>query len=136
MKIKKTCKVCGKEFVGIDRKDSRNVCSPNCYRKLRRREDLRLPISDRGLKKNQDKRRREAAYKRKERPKSLPYLRTDDLERVCLCKRTDCMYMANQNHLHTCDYILMTGHMRGCPVEDCTKYAPGKVRRNNLPKFK
>jgi predicted NUDIX family phosphoesterase len=134
MLVKKKCRVCGKDFVGPNRKDSKFVCSQNCYEKLRRREDLGLPISNEEFKKDAEKRRKKAYDKKKEQPRSLPYIRIDDIDRVCLCKRTDCMYMANQN-LHTCDYILMTGHMRGCPVEGCTKYAPWKVRRNNLPKL-
>jgi DNA-binding CsgD family transcriptional regulator len=26
----------------------------------------------------------------------------------------------------TCDYLLITGHRRGCPVEGCTKHASSK----------
>lgn len=29
----------------------------------------------------------------------------------------------------TCDYLLITGHRRGCPVEGCTKYASSKRAR-------
>ena len=56
------------------------------------------------------------------------YLDRADESRACLCKKKDCRYMAKQN-LKTCDYILITGKRRGCPVENCDKYLPGKVRR-------
>ena len=56
------------------------------------------------------------------------YLTRGD-RKACICKRKDCRYMAKTN-LPTCDYMLMTGMRRGCPVKGCTKYAPGHVRRN------
>ena len=40
------------------------------------------------------------------------------------CQRKDCIYRAKQ--LGSCDYILLTGHRRGCSVEECTKYITQK----------
>lgn len=41
------------------------------------------------------------------------------------CKR--CRYYARLQNDHICDYIGITGEMRGCPVgEGCDKYEPKK----------
>lgn len=42
------------------------------------------------------------------------------------CK--NCKYRTNFSggNVYGCQYILITGHMRGCPVEDCTKYEYSK----------
>ena len=39
------------------------------------------------------------------------------------CKK--CQYRSNKPADNSCDYNYITGKMRGCPVEDCTKFAPG-----------
>lgn len=52
-----------------------------------------------------------------------------------------CIYRGtiSGGNLHTCDYILITGHSRGCPVEGCTvKQTKGQAKRRkprpmNLP---
>lgn len=52
-----------------------------------------------------------------------------------------CIYRGtiSGGNLHTCDYILITGHSRGCPVEGCTKReTKGQAKRRrdrpvNLP---
>ena len=129
MLARKICVVCGKEYIKPDRKDSRSVCSQKCYNKLRRREDIGAPISDEEFKKTSAERRRTAAQKNREKSEPEIYFKRDDPDKVCLCKHRDCVYMAKQT-LRTCDYMLITGHMRGCPVKDCDKYRPGKIRRN------
>jgi hypothetical protein len=50
----------------------------------------------------------------------------DALSMSGLCKRKNCMYHSKGN---TCDYRLMTGAGRGCPVgEACDKYKEGDRR--------
>lgn len=34
-----------------------------------------------------------------------------------------------KNGYYVCNYILITGHMRGCPADDCNKYEEKKRRR-------
>ena len=36
-----------------------------------------------------------------------------------------CQYRAYEHCVNGCDYILITGHARGCKVEDCDKYEKG-----------
>lgn len=38
------------------------------------------------------------------------------------CGKSDCKYIAYLSGMLICDYIIMTGHSRGCPPEYCTKY--------------
>ena len=47
------------------------------------------------------------------------------------CKKKDCKYRAPEQSVNTCDYRLITGHGRGCPIEDCTLYAPGEREKVN-----
>lgn len=43
------------------------------------------------------------------------------------CRREDCIYRSeNCGWFVSCDYLLMTGDVRGCPIENCTKYTPGE----------
>jgi DNA-binding CsgD family transcriptional regulator len=35
-----------------------------------------------------------------------------------------CLYYGHRTD--TCDFYLITGERRGCPVEGCTRYVPGK----------
>lgn len=37
-----------------------------------------------------------------------------------------CIYRGAQPPQSCCNYILITGHMRGCPVEGCSKYEKGE----------
>ena len=37
-----------------------------------------------------------------------------------------CKYRAARQELNGCDYILIAGHSRGCPVKECDKYEEGK----------
>ena len=44
-----------------------------------------------------------------------------------------CIYLGTVSggHIRTCDYIIITGHSRGCPVEGCTKKkTKGQARRH------
>ena len=37
-----------------------------------------------------------------------------------------CIYRAAESDMGNCDYILITGQMRGCPAINCDKYKKGK----------
>lgn len=37
------------------------------------------------------------------------------------CKHPDCYYHGGK----TCDYCLVTGHRRGCPISKCKRYKKG-----------
>lgn len=44
-----------------------------------------------------------------------------------------CIYKARPGAGYGCDYLLITGHSRGCPVEGCTvKETAGQVRRRKV----
>lgn len=43
------------------------------------------------------------------------------------CK--SCKYRGSDCGYGNCDYILITGHMRGCDPENCDKYEKGKRLR-------
>lgn len=52
--------------------------------------------------------------------------------RGCLHNSTDSV----NTHL-TCNYILITGHIRGCPIEHCTHFTEGKkIDTNALRRLK
>lgn len=41
-----------------------------------------------------------------------------------------CIYKAAPHAGYQCDYLLITGHFRGCPIEGCTrKETKGKVKQ-------
>ena len=42
------------------------------------------------------------------------------------CERKDCKYHARPEAIGTCDYRAITGHGRGCSIEDCVVYDPGE----------
>lgn len=48
-----------------------------------------------------------------------------------LCKK--CKYRGREmgGYRTTCDYIVIVGHSRGCKVENCNKYEPGKKIKTN-----
>lgn len=48
-----------------------------------------------------------------------------------LCKK--CKYRGRDQggYYTTCDYIEITGHSRGCKVEECDKYERGKKLKTN-----
>ena len=37
-----------------------------------------------------------------------------------------CKFRAAKTDVNRCDYILITGHRRGCSVKDCDKYEKGE----------
>lgn len=42
------------------------------------------------------------------------------------CSKEDCKYRGKNSYVVTCDYMLQTGHRRGCPIGDeCTQYESG-----------
>ena len=49
------------------------------------------------------------------------------------CNKEDCKYRSkNRGTFTSCDYILIEGHMRGCPIgENCDKYSPGTKKQQN-----
>ncbi len=47
------------------------------------------------------------------------------------CKERDCRFLGLTDGKPTCDYCIITGHMRGCQIEDCDINAPGD-RGNRL----
>lgn len=89
----KTCPDCGKLF---EQKSATQVRCRDCQMAMRRAKDQQ---------------------RAKERyiPKKL---RTDPNK----CKHKDCIYYPTGSADNTCDYIIRTGHRRGCPVWDCDKY--------------
>lgn len=44
-----------------------------------------------------------------------------------LCKT--CAYRSSRKTVNNCDYVSITGHMRNCPAERCTKYERGKIKK-------
>lgn len=128
MKELKICPVCGTKFVATLRKDSRiYACSQKCRVKAHNRLERGLPINNEEFKKGIAERKRMAAIKAHEAKghEIKPDLKPAHDDKYYECQKEDCQYRASQN-LKTCDYILITGHMRGCPVQNCDKYKPGK----------
>ena len=55
----------------------------------------------------------------------------EDLE---YCRR--CVYRKDMGMIKVCDYLLITGHPRGCPPGvGCTKKKTGRRRRPMIPHF-
>lgn len=51
----------------------------------------------------------------------------------CTKKCGRCKYSIKMGTVTTCNYILITGRMRGCEIENCTKYE-GKARKRKAAK--
>ena len=50
------------------------------------------------------------------------------------CRR--CVYRKDMGMIKVCDYLLITGHPRGCPPGvGCTKEKTGRRRRPMIPHF-
>lgn len=47
----------------------------------------------------------------------------------CTKKCGRCKYSIKMGTVTTCNYILVTGRMRGCEIENCTKYE-GKAKKS------
>lgn len=122
MKEIRICQVCGAKFVKLIRKDSNiDVCSLNYRQKYHTRIDAGLPVNNVEFEKGRSERRKKADLKR------LQTMREKgSLEAASLCKRKECKYRMKTSGMYTCDYMLITGHRRGCPVENCNKYDPGR----------
>lgn len=65
----------------------------------------------------------------------------DDIDKIILEKCTHCGYRGMTGGRLSCDYILHTGHSRGCRPDKCTKFKQGTrkkilVRPGNPPKSK
>jgi len=52
--------------------------------------------------------------------------RSDRLTKAWSERCGSCIYRGAQPPQSCCNYILITGHMRGCPVEGCSKYEKGE----------
>lgn len=52
--------------------------------------------------------------------------RSDRLTKAWSERCGTCIYRGAQPPRSCCNYILITGHMRGCPVEGCSKYEKGE----------
>lgn len=47
-----------------------------------------------------------------------------------------CIYLSGSDHPRTCDYFLITGHLRGCPGGvGCTKRVNGKKAKQKMPRL-
>lgn len=57
------------------------------------------------------------------------YYATKPMRKKC---RT-CKYRASRMDDHNCNYIFITRKMRGCPVENCTKYEMGRRLKTKIP---
>ena len=47
------------------------------------------------------------------------------------CKK--CRYRGPKGGAYQCGYLLIEGHMRGCGIENCKRYKPGKRREASQP---
>ena len=53
-----------------------------------------------------------------------------------ICDKFDCIYHPDTIKQGSCNYIIMTGHRRGCPVEGCDKYQTGeKILHTKIASF-
>lgn len=50
-----------------------------------------------------------------------------------ICMQFDCVYHPDSIKNGSCNYIIITGHRRGCQVEGCDKYSTGE--KNNRTKI-
>lgn len=101
--ITKKCAICGKTFV--TRCHQRKYCSDECILIARKKRDQEL---------------------REEKRKNQPVISPNDMRN---CKHKDCKYRGSIDHQTCCEYILVTGHKRGCTIADCDKYEKGRRRR-------
>ena len=126
MKEIRICIVCGSKFLKQIRKDSKaDLCSANCRNKYRLRKDMGLPVNNIEFEKGKAERRKNTNFLKDPSVKILPLTKDEEDGSAYLCNRADCRYRAH-NSPYTCDYMLITGKGRGCSVEDCTRYLPGK----------
>jgi len=56
------------------------------------------------------------------RKKKRRHVKNSNNRCVERCGKSDCKYIAYLSGMLICDYIMMTGHSRGCPPENCVKY--------------
>lgn len=125
MIVIRKCAVCGKKFNKILRKDSpADLCSLNCKQKYWSRRQHGQPISNYAFE-IYKLQQREAKKKATADKKAATQKYADPNVNTGLCKKTDCKYGSRTSGLHVCDYMLITGKRRGCPVEDCKRYEPG-----------
>ena len=43
-------------------------------------------------------------------------------EQENICRRRDCVFHPRTVNKGSCNYIIVTGHRRGCPVKNCSRY--------------
>jgi len=58
---------------------------------------------------------------------AVGYISNRNLASTGFCKRKDCAYFASSTK--SCDYRLVHGIGRGCPVEGCKRYEKGKKKK-------
>lgn len=47
-----------------------------------------------------------------------------------------CIYRSAKEDIYGCDFILITGHMRGCSASECNKYKRGrKIKAAKNPRW-
>lgn len=113
MQVKKTCIVCGNEFIA-DRRTAK-YCSEKCHRQSKSIKAHEEVIKQRIIKQNE---------------------KSTQPETMECCRHPDCYYRSAKNTVPTCDYILRTGMPRGCKVSECDKYKPrGEVKHKSMVIF-
>ena len=113
MQVKKTCIVCGNEFVA-DRRTAK-YCSKKCHTRSKSIKAHEEVIEQRIIKQKE---------------------KSTQPETMACCKHPDCFYHGTKNTTPTCDYLLHTGTPRGCKISECDKYKPrGEVKHNSMVIF-
>ena len=120
-----TCKDCGITFM---RKSSRQVRCPDCqkqYRAERVRATARARYARLRGSAGEPRAVKEAPKDSREGVKSS----------ICDTKTcAGCIYSFRLSGALTCDYILATGHRRGCPAgAGCDKRQTGKRKKTEVP---
>ena len=113
MQVKKTCIVCGNEFVA-DRRTAK-YCSKKCHTRSKSIKAHEEVIEQRIIKQKE---------------------KSTQPETMACCKHPDCFYHGTKNTTPTCDYLLHTGTPRGCNISECDKYKPrGEVKHKSMVIF-
>lgn len=110
------CESCGKAF---KRTGPRQIRCPECAEELNRlkaKQRYREKAAKKKLEKERCMMDREPAGQKANNHTSE-------------CKKNDCIYKATAGGIKICDYLGITGELRGCPVQGCTKYVKGKKRK-------
>ena len=113
------CESCGKSFKRTGPRQIRcNECAKELNR-LRTRQRYREKAAERRLEQERNKTDKKPIEQK-------PHKHTSE------CKKNDCIYKATAGGIKICDYLGITGELRGCPVQGCTKYTKGNKRRRRM----